>query len=919
MRLYIEEVRHRAQQRLGSNSDPAPELLRRLGQFLKLEERRLRLDHCAGLGGLDVTRRRAELMDVVLAQVHAAAVGQLPPAEQKLAGISFSILAVGGYGRAEICPLSDVDMVFLVPNSLRKLPPWLEQAIRTMVQMFFDLPITLGSRSTFSVSEAIRHANADLRTKTAFLESRLVVGDEKLFATLQRELQERCLKGRAEDYLDWRVEDQEKRRQRSGPTPFIQEPNIKDGCGGLRDYQNLIWIGRVKEGVRSTAEMVSRQLLTANERRQLDRAYDFLLRVRNEMHYLCRRKGGSDILTLEAQSEVARNFRYPQPTELRRSEAFMRDYYLHTRNIQLLSETLFERMAIRRPAPSSRLPGLNLLRRTKSVPERFDGFYCEHGMLFPEDNNVFDADPFRLMRVFRHAQERQVTLSPALRQLIRSRLSLANWSFRYARPARAVFELLISQQGQASRILRMMHEVNFLGRYIPEFDGLTCLVQHDFFHRYTADEHTLVSLEKLDSLAQGQGPRAKAYQVLLQGLSDPFVLCLALLLHETGRSAETRLAAEASALFAVRVGRRLQLGFERRRLLTFLIDHQHTLAHTAQSRNVEDPATVAAFAEIVRTQANLDALMLFTVADSQAMGETGWSEWKECLCWQLYSSTSRYLAGERAHLQSQIARQSVLDQALAELGPEARDEIQAHCLSMPDQYFRASKPSEIVGHLELFREFFRGLLAGGERSLIPAVSWTHRPEQAHSEVVIAGWDRAQLLARICGVFAAVRLNILSAELYPRRDDLALAVFRVCDARRSCVTQPQVAKQFEELLGRSLGAEPVDLQPLLQAVKTGSAHRLAGRIDLPTRIAISNDAHPDYTLVDFQTRDRLGLLYDILRSLQNLGLRVVLTHITTERGAAIDSFYVVNHTGQKITSETTLAELRRALRHVAGPN
>ena len=327
-------------------------------------------------------------------------------------------------------------------------------------------------------------------------------------------------------------------------------------------------------------------------------------------------------------------------------------------------------------------------------------------MIYPAVREVFKQDPFRLLRVFAHMQDRDLRLSSELAQLIRRRRRLINRTFQYAKAARETFIGILSKRGKVGRILRAMHEVDVLGDYLPEFGELTCLVQHEFFHRYSADEHTLVCVEKLDALLQNPAdPRFADYRELFEKLPDPFVLYFALLLHDTGKATSARHHAEASALFAQKVAARLQLSSDRRRALILLVDHHLTLSSTAQRRNLDDPATVAEFAQIVKDRPTLDALMLLTLADGQGTSDEAWSDWKESLVWQLYRSTRKYLAeGEAGYRANRRERDKQRRAVTAELDSSYTEEIDAHFQGMPDRYFETFDAATVADHLRLIRQ-----------------------------------------------------------------------------------------------------------------------------------------------------------------------------------------------------------------------
>jgi [protein-PII] uridylyltransferase len=467
----------------------------------------------------------------------------------------------------------------------------------------------------------------------------------------------------------------------------------------------------------------------------------------------------------------------------------------------------------------------------------------------------------------------------------------------------------------------MMHRVDFLGRYIPEFGQLTCLVQHEFLHRYTADEHTLVCIDKLDALATTDDPKLMAYRRIFEELDDPFVLYLALLLHDSGKAVGARRHSEASALFAQRVASRLQLSSEQRKSLILLVDHHLTLSMIAQQRNLDDPTTVAELAGIVKNQKNLNKLMLLTLADGQGTSADAWSDWKESLVWQLFHETSRYLADRKSYYEQTSIERETLQKAAAEnLPPDYAEEIDAHFDFMPDNYFRGSDVPEIVEHLKLFRSFLENVssapedgFAGanqGEHPLAAVVQWRALPEQGHSVVSICTWERERLLAKIAGSFSVVPINILSADVFPRGDNVVLSVFHVCDIKAGAVTDSRAFELVEQTLNSALEDENLNFLPLIAKAKRQSPRRLARRIEFPTRITMDNETHPAYTLIAIQAPDRLGLLYDILTCLDREGVSIALSRINTQDGAAIDTLYVVDRsTNAKLTDPHRIKTIR----------
>jgi len=554
-----------------------------------------------------------------------------------------------------------------------------------------------------------------------------------------------------------------------------------------------------------------------------------------------------------------------------------------------------------------------LIRADKTPIGEF--FFVRNQQLHPAQREVFRKEPEQMMRAFQFAQERDLDLSPELADLLTRSLRHVTRTYQYARGPRAIFRLILSQKGKAGRILRMMHRVDFLGRYIPEFGQLTCLVQHEFLHRYTADEHTLVCIDKLDALTQTDDPKLIAYRKIFEHLEDPLVLYLALLLHDSGKAVGARPHSEASALFAQRVATRLQLSSEERKSLILLVDHHLTLSRIAQQRNLDDPATVVELAQIVKNQKNLNALMLLTLADGQGTSAEAWSDWKESLVWQLFHETSRYLADRKSYdEQTRIERESLQASVSKHLSPDYAGEIEAHFEYMPDPYFRATDLPEITEHLKLFRCFLENLFRSEESALAAAMRWKVVPEQGHSVVTFCTWERERLLAKIAGSFSVVPLNILSADVFLRGDNVVLSIFRVCDTNARPATHPRDLQLVEQTLRRALEDGSFDFLPLIEKAKRQS-RRLAPAIEFPTRIAIDNKTHPSYTLIEIQAPDRLGLLYDVLSCLDRENILIPLSRINTQSGAAIDTLYVVdgaNHA--KITDSHRIRMIQQHLKN-----
>jgi [protein-PII] uridylyltransferase len=904
---HLEKILAHAERDLTSTGAQRPrDVLPIYQKFLKIEEHRLRLRQRAGDGGREVCARRVDLVDVLLRQVFGAAHRANGKNAPRIA-----LIALGGYGRRELNPFSDVDVMFLHAES--GVSDATTQLVEQVLYFLWDIGFKVG-HSTRTIREAVGAANSDMVTKTAMLESRLVIGDSELEQRFRQQFRVRCVAGHEREYINARMRNQQARHAKFGNSVYLQEPNIKSGCGGLRDYQNLLWITFFKEGSLTTTHLVGKDWLSEPDRRRLEAAYDFLLRVRTELHYLNNR--ATDILHLNMQEPMAARLGYPRAPGLVRSEAFMKDVYAHSRNIFRVTERITEQFASGFSSEKTRSL-FSFLPRARRPVEKVNSFIIDGGQLEVSQRDLFAKDPAGMMGAIELAQTRRLEPSPQLADIFTRKIGLVTPTFRYAKAPREIFRRILSRKGEVARALRLMHRLDFLGQYIPEFGQLTCLVQHEFFHRYTADEHTLVCIDKLDALVATEDPKLVQYRKLFEQIDNPFVLYLALLLHDTGKAVAARPHSEASALFAQRVARRLQLTPEERKMLILLVDHHVTLSNVAQRRNIDDPTTVAEFAANVKNQKNLDALMLLTLADGQGTSDDRWSDWKETLVWQLYHATTQYLADRQAFYQRVETMRRAREMSVKErLGPDYVEEIEAHFEFMPDHYFRAFAVQKIVAHVELFRRFYQRSCFG-QKPLAPVIAWEALPEKGHTVLTLCTWDRQQLLAKIAGAISLVPLNILSADIFTRGDNVALDVFRVSDLRGRAVMSENDMALVESTLQKALADQAFDLSAPLEQARQKSRRRPTAELEFSSQISIDKEADPHFTLVEIQTPDRIGLLHDLLQCFSRNEIDIGLARISTESGGAIDTFYIRDrHTRAKISSAQRITALESELRRAA---
>ncbi len=934
MTSLIERIREDAGRRLQlpEGRTPAQELAR-YKEYLRLESNRLKLFHRGGADGREICQARAVVLDLLLQHVVDAVQRGLPPVEGKGETPRFALAAIGGYGRAEINPHSDIDILFLhnldsTAMARGKVHPWLRALTEGVLYTLYDVGLKVG-HATRSVEDCVAVANKDMKSKTALLEARLVRGDAELFRRMESVFLARCVRDYVDAYLGERIKDQEERRAKHGGSPSMQEPNIKNGSGGLRDYQNLLWMAFFKYRTRTLADLERRELIVAEERESLESAYEFLLRVRNELHYESGR--AADVLVRAVQPKVAHSLGYTDRSPVRRLEAFMRDLYTHMRNLYIITRTLERRLALL-PNPQRRLPTLRqLLRegRHRIRPQLVDGFQLVDGEICTGNARVFRDQPHRLMRVFFHAQQRGLRLHPDVAQMVRNQLELVDPAFLKDSHPRETFLEILNQRGNVAPTVRALHETGLLGRYLPEFAPLTCLVQHEFYHQYTADEHTLMCLEHLDRIWEAKDPPHCHYTEIFQSLERPFLLYLALLLHDAGKALRDEVHALAGSRLALQVAARLELDGATTHSLRLVIENHLLMAQISQRRDLDDPSVIRHFASQVQTQENLQLLTLHTLADSLGTNDKLWNGFKDSLLQRLYLKTRELLAGLKSALLVETKQRELLAAEVKDLrhaDPEGREvtdeEVEAHFTTLPDRYFHVSRARDVLNDLELVRRFLRRQFTDGEDALAPIVCSQDEPDRGWTLIKVCTWDRTGLFGHITGALAAAGLNILGARIFTRQDCIILDSFTVTDARTGTRAKKEDLEKFERLLTRVLTGGEVDFADLIArrpAVPPLYQSLEGGR--LPITIAFDNDTSDSCTALDLEMEDHVGLLHTITRTLASLQIDISLARVLTEKGAAVDSFYLTEAEGGKITDPdrlNTIADtLRRELSRLTG--
>ncbi len=887
---------------------PPQERLIFLKSNLKDWHAKLHTRHLSGEAGLAHAQAHSEAIDHLLRTLLLSLLKEGEELD------TLALVSNGGYGRGIMNPGSDVDLLFLSSVPSGKVSKRVSEIICELQNTVWDLGFKF-LPSTRSITECLKEAKLEPQSRTALFDARLLIGPQELFQKFQDRFRKVCIDKDKEAFFDERRSDISSRHAKWSHTVFLQEPNIKDSPGTLRDYHNLEWIIDAEAGTRSMTELVSRRILSRLARRELKDAFNFLHRVRNALHY---HDKGNDILTLRLQGVVANEFGYPQKSILRRIECFMKDYYTHARNVYNHTKSVFEIFELQHDEGQqyglrSKLTFGLIKKKLKSL----DNYTIRNKRLFPRRKTIFEENPNRLIRLFAYCQKYELSPSPSLRKLIKASWTFIDKSFRMRIENRDAFREILEKKGQVARTLRLMHRCGVLGRYLPEFGALDCLVQHEFFHRYTADEHTLRCIDQLDKLVDDKDPKHEIYRDIFVKHPDPYALFIALILHDTGRAENVRRHIDGSAILAARLCKRLKISGGRRALIIFLVDHHLTLWRFATKKNIDDPEVIREFAEIMRDRHRLDALLLFTYADSNGTNEEAWSPWKETLILQLYRNTREFI------LKGMTAGKEEIDQdvqeTLSEIKSGLKEKYHAtfdqHSKLMPKRYFRYRSKKSISKHIVALWQYIDRRERRPKTPFECAVQWIDRPKFGYSELIIVSHNSYRFLEKTCCALATHQINILSADVYTRPDGIALDLFRVCNDDFKAIANSNTKKSVVATLYQINQQEAYEPAKYLKKKENFLKPETKQIFEFPVRVWTSNNLDPHYTVIELQALDRIALLHDVLRTVNDHNLVTVHSRICTEKGAALDSIYVSTPDGQKLTDQDAVDRLENDLKNL----
>ncbi|TIX48905.1 [protein-PII] uridylyltransferase [Alteraurantiacibacter aquimixticola] len=847
--------------------------------------------------GHEITNGYAFLVDQIIRVVHDHVTGDLYPVANRTAGERLALLAVGGYGRGEMAPYSDVDIAFITPA---KPTAWCEQVIEAMLYFLWDLGLTVG-HSSRSLDEMVRMAKSDLTIRTAILEGRYLWGDRDVYQMAEDRFWGDVVPGSEAQFVTEKLAEREARHKRMGDSRYVVEPNVKDGKGGLRDLQTLYWIGKYVYRVRSAEELVDKGLFTQQEYRTFRRAEGFLLAVRSHLHTIAKR--GEDRLTFDLQREVAKRMNYADRPGKSAVERFMQFYFLQAQHVGNLTGIFLAQLEERTSQKKVRRGGLLdrfINRRERTTVE---GYMLRGNKLSAPDDRWFRDDPVRLVEVFTIAEREGLEIHPETIRMARRDAGLIQGNIRKDERANAAFLELLSGRKDPETVLRWMNEAGVFGRFIPDFGKVGGQMQFDMYHHYTVDEHTIRAIGLLSQIERGELEEDHPLATrILPGLKYRRALYVATLLHDIakGRGGDHSVL---GAELALRICPRMGLTKAETELVSWLVRYHLLMSATAFKRDLSDPKTIEDFVEEVDDLEHLGQLTVLTIVDIRAVGPGIWNSWKRQLLGELYTLAEENLRlGEDDEARRQ-KRFEAKRAAVAELLGDEHRHLIGELDSRFDRDYWMAEPADIIAinlpHYAAAKRL--------EDSL--SIHTEYYPARGATLITVMGDDHPGLFFRIAGAISLAGANIIDARIHTTKVGKAVDNFLVQDPLGKPFKEEQqltrLKKKIEDaLMGKidmvgSLAARPLP--------RTRAEH-----FRIAPLILFDNEASERFTVIEVNATDRPALLNRLTRAMFECSLIINSAHITQYGERAVDTFYVTDLLGDKIYSKDRLAKVEQAL-------
>ena len=829
------------------------------------------------------------LTDAIVSVAFWVATEHLHPLPNPTVGERLSVLAVGGYGRAEMAPHSDVDLLFLTPW---KITPWAESVIESMLYILWDLRMKVG-HSSRTVKDCISLGREDYTIRTAMLEQRYLVGDAGLAQELGLSLQDNLFKGTASEFVEAKLDERDTRHTKQGGERYVVEPNVKEGKGGLRDLQSLYWIAKYVHQVQHGSELVSLGVFTQDEYDSFVTAERFLWAVRCHLHLITNR--AMDQLTFDLQVEVAQRMGFQDRAGRRAVEHFMQHYFRQATSVGDLTRIFLTALEAQHVKTAPDI--LGFLKRNPKVGREYE---VVHNRLAIRNDEAFLKDSVNILRLFEEGLSTGLLIHPDAMRLVTANLHLLNREVRENPEAVRIFLETMLDHGNPERALRRMNELGVLAAFIPEFEPIVAMMQFNMYHHYTVDEHTIQCIKHLAQIEKGELVEELpiASGILEAGVNRK-VLYVALLLHDIGKGRDEDHSV-LGAKIARKVAPRLGLDEKECKTVEWLVRNHLLMSDMAQKRDIGDPRTVRDFAKAVKRRERLDLLTVLTVCDIRGVGPGTWNNWKAMLLRGLHSATTTALEAGIEALNVEIREEHAKDALRKSLKDWKTEQILEETARHYSTYWQGLRHSE---HLA-FARLLQGI--GQDEIRLDLKLDTDRDA---TRACFALADHPGIFSRLAGALALVGANVVDARTYTSKDGYATAVFWLQDADGNPYDTARLPR-LEQMINKTLKGEVIAGEALVSRDKLKKREKA---FKVPTHISFDNDGSAIYTIIEVDTRDRPGLLYDLTRTLAAQNVYIASAVIATYGEQVVDTFYVKDMFGMKYYSENKQRSLEKRLR------
>jgi len=891
-------------------SDGGADLSAIAKEYLAGVQERITERHRAGASGRAVVNAYTDAIDRLITFLFASATAEYMR-RYVIADHRCTIAAQGGYGRRELNPASDIDLLVLYPW---RVNAYVETVAERILYTLWDTGLTVGHASR-TIAACTRLAQKDFKVKTALLDARFLCGDDALYGEFEEAMEAEVLKKNASRFYREKLAENRERHHKYGDSIYLLEPQLKEGPGGLRDIHTAMWLAKVKYKVKGTRELVVKGVINDRELAELEASQDFLFRVRNALHILT--GSHQDLLSFEFQDRVAEDLGFREQNGRPVAEPFMKTYFTHASAVQRFSDAVIERV-LERPHPYRLIgrvvgreirEGIWILNRTLSVTG-------------PED---LRRDPTNIVTLFRDAQRHGVELTQGTKRLMREHLDLIGDAERSDPRFMGPFLDILRWKHDVWETLREMHSVCVLCALFPEFSRIDCLVQRNLYHIYTVDEHSLIGIRELERLRRGEYKDvAPLLTEVMRDIERHEVLFLAMLFHDIGKGHGGG-HAERGADYVRRIAGRLGLNEDDTAQWELLVRHHLLMSYLAQHRDTHDPHLVAEFARTVGSADTLRLLYVLTFADMRAVAPKVWNNWRDTLLGELYmQALALFEQGQLEEVDVAERTARIRNRLIHAVDPPHRAAFETFLTTMPDGYLTSTPETQIPQHFELMNRLRNewAVRPAAEHRHLFVTTLRHLPDAEYSELTICTPDRPGLFAMITGVLTAHGMNIAAARITTSRGGVALDSFRISHIdQREMVLEAERWERVEAVLAKVLRGD-TDLEKLVAASRRPSILERKSAARTPTHVTADNTIAEHFTVLDVVTQDRVGVLFTITHALHRLGVVIHLAKITTQVHQVFDVFYVTDTDGAKLTDPERLgavqAEITRQLEELAAP-